>query len=217
MRRIPGDRNELPLAQAINRQLENEKLDTVQLQQLMTMQQAVLEASDSNSSPINRRFWRQAAALCATLLLGVFLVWQTLAPSGPNYAQEIALEVAQNHLKLKPLDIAAHSMAEIQGFFTQLDFSPVSSDLLEARFALPERSILGGRYCSIKGFTAAQLRYRQSDDGLSTLYEVPYDIDAFGPMPSVDQGEQPRELILKGLKISLWVEKGLLMALVTDA
>jgi hypothetical protein len=63
---------------------------------------------------------------------------------------------------------------------------------------------------------AAQLRYR-SGDGTSTLYEVAYDPVTFGAIPSVERGEPPSELIVKGLRVSLWVEKGLLMVLVETA
>ena len=217
MTRRPQDNNELPLDQAVQQQLAQEVLGAGQLQQLLRMQQAVLDDREGASGRRVRRRWPAMAAACATLVLCVSLAWQSFAPAPPDYAREIALEVVQNHLKLKPLDIEAQSMSAIQGFFTQLDFSPVNSSLLETRFSLPEPSMLGGRYCSIRGVTAAQLRYRQSDDGLSTLYEVAYDSESFGPMPHIERGEAPTELLLKGLRVSLWVEKGLLLVLVTEA
>ena len=210
----PAHDNELPLDQAIRQQLAKEVLDPGQLQQLLAIQQAVL---DERQDVSDRGRWPALGAAAAMLVLCVALAWQSVAPAPPDYTREIALEVVQNHLKLKPLDIEAQSISAIQGFFTQLDFSPVNSSLLEARFSLPEPSLLGGRYCSIKGVTAAQLRYRASDDGLSTLYEVAYDSAAFGPMPHVERGEAPKELLLRGLRVSLWVEKGLLLVLVTEA
>ena len=211
----PAHDNELPLDQAIRQQLAKEVLDPGQLQQLLAIQQAVLDEREDVSD--RGRRWPALGAAAAMLVLCVALAWQSVAPAPPDYTREIALEVVQNHLKLKPLDIEAQSISAIQGFFTQLDFSPVNSSLLEARFSLPEPSLLGGRYCSIKGVTAAQLRYRASDDGLSTLYEVAYDSAAFGPMPHVERGEAPKELLLRGLRVSLWVEKGLLLVLVTEA
>ena len=211
-----GDKNEIPLDLAIRQQLAEEVLDSDKLGQLMAMQQAVLESGSNDVGRKPRRHWLQVWAVCATLALGMFVIGRDFLPSRPDYTREIALEVVQNHIKLKPLDITANSIGEIQGFFTQLDFSPVDSEVLNNRFTSPQRSMLGGRYCSIKGVTAAQLRYRQSDDGLSTLYEVAYDSEIFGAMPRVDRGEVPRELLLKGLRVSLWVEKGLLMVLVRE-
>jgi hypothetical protein len=216
MKHISGDHNEIPLDLAINQQLDHEVLGADQLRQLMTMQQMVLDSGNGPDGKL-RRHWPQVAAVCAALVLGIVLIGQSFLLPQPDYSREIALEVVQNHIKLKPLDVAANSMSEIQGFFTQLDFSPVNSDVLKTRFTLPERSMLGGRYCSIKGITAAQLRYRQSDNALSTLYEVAYDKKIFGPMPRIGLGEPPSELLLKGLRVSLWVEKGLLMVLVTEA
>jgi hypothetical protein len=216
MKPTTSNRQDLPLAKAIEQKLAAQKLDASQLSQLMNLQQAVL--GDINVEPARVSSGRRLTVLaaCAMLLLGLFLSWQGLAPGPSDYVQEIAAEVVENHLKLKPLDVQASSIGEIQGFFKQLDFSPVSSSLLESRYALAEPSILGGRYCSIKGVTAAQLRYRQSDDGLSTLYEVAYDQATFGSMPSADLGEAPRELHVRGLKVSMWVEKGLLLVLVSD-
>lgn len=210
------DKQQLPLAAAIEKQLSDEQLDAEQLRRLMAMQQSALaEPPAVSAHPWRRRY--QAMAACGLLLVGVFLLWQNLGPARGDYSRHIALEVIDNHLKLKPLDVAAGSMDEVRDFFTQLDFSPLAPDLLESRFGLAQSSMLGGRYCSIKGVSAAQLRYQRGGGDLSTLYEVAYDPEVFGFVPSVDRGEAPRELLLKGLKVNLWVEKGLLMVLVTRA
>ena len=211
-RKQPG----LPLREAIQQQLAKEELDPLQLQALMSTQQAVL--AGSADPPLARRQRSRIAliASCAVLLLCLALAWQSLITSPGDTTRAIALEVVKNHLKLKPLDVEAQSMDELRAFFTQLDFAPVDSNVLETRFGLTRQLRLGGRYCSIKGVTAAQLRYR-SGDGTSTLYEVAYDPVTFGAIPSVERGEPPSELIVKGLRVSLWVEKGLLMVLVETA
>ena len=203
-----------PLGEALKNQLAQDSLDTEQLRDLMTMQQAVL-AADPQADRKPRDSWQlRATAMCAILLIGALLVWRMPGTVNPDYTQQIALEVVKNHLKLKPLDLAAGSIKEVRDYFTQLDFSPVNSRLLDSRFDLQESSMLGGRYCSIRGVTAAQLRYKRDDDGLSTLYEVAYDPQTYGVIPSIDRDEQPLELTVKGLKVYLWVEKGLLMVLV---
>lgn len=199
----------LPLKDAIRSHAQSEKLAPEQLSELMSMQHAVL---DDTPKPAQRFPYVVAVAACLVLVVSLF-VWNT---SNKQYAHDIALEVVENHLKLKPMDIKTQSMTEIQSFFTQLDFSPAQSSLLEDRFALPEQLMIGGRYCSVKGVTAAQLRYRGADEALRTFYEVGYDKDKFGRMPDIDKGEAPKEIIVKGLKVTMWVEKGLLMALVKD-
>jgi hypothetical protein len=216
MNQPSGNGASLPIKEAVKQQFETETLDSRQMRQLLDMQRSALEDGSPAATAWHRQLRYGAFAACALLLLGIAILWQPVPGSG-DITSQIALEVAENHLKLKPLDITAQSMQEIRGFFTQLDFSPVNSSLLSTRFALPEQRMIGGRYCSIKGVTAAQLRYQSSDDGLSTLYEVGYDPDAHGPMPHLEHGEAPDEIILKGLNISLWVEKGLLMVLVQDS
>jgi len=210
MKKDNPDHNALPLKDAIRDQASSERLAPEQLNDLMAMQHAVL---DDTPPPVRQfPYWLTAAAACFVLVVGLF-VWNA---SNEQYAREIALEVVENHLKLKPMDVETQSMTEIQRFFTQLDFSPAQSSLLENQFALPEQLMIGGRYCSVKGVTAAQLRYRGTDDELRTFYEVGYDEDKFGRMPDIDKGEAPQEIIVKGLKVTMWVEKGLLMALVKD-
>ena len=85
-------------------------------------------------------------------------------------------------------------MDEARSFFSELDFRPVNSSLISDQFALQESSMLGGRYCSIKGIAAAQLRYQNASQGVSTLYEVAYDRAVFGDVPNIDGGENVRSL-----------------------
>jgi len=201
----------VPLRDAIRHEVERESLSSAQLENLMSLQQAVL----TDEAPARSRS-RQLATACLVAVLGVFLLWTNTPGERTDYSQSIAMEVVENHLKLKPLDVSAQSMTEVRQFFTQLDFMPITSKLAGSRFGLDERAMLGGRYCSIKGVSAAQLRYQGSGDGLSTLYEVAYDPGTFGPVPRLDKGESPRQLDIKGLTVSLWVEKGLLMVLVEN-
>ena len=218
-----GAQKKDPFKDAITQQIVSEQLQDKQLQQLMALQQSVLgttdqhnlEQTNTTATQHNRRFWLSAITACLLVVVSVLFVWQQQGLPTPDYSRDIAYEVVKNHLKLKPLDVQTQSIDEVKQFFTQLDFLPVNSDLLNSRFSLQETMMLGGRYCSIKGVTAAQLRYQQPESGLSTLYEVPYDADTFGTIPDSDKGENPTVLLVKGLKVSMWVEKGLLMVLVT--
>ena len=76
--------------------------------------------------------------------------------------------------------------------------------------------LLGGRYCSIRGVTAAQLRLRTAAGATETLYQAPYDPGSFGVMPDIGKGEAPRRLQVRGLSVELWVDRGLLFVLVHD-
>jgi hypothetical protein len=121
--------------------------------------------------------------------------------------QDIAVEVAKNHIKMKPLEIETSAMSDIERYFTQLDFYPIRS----RQFNASAFQMLGGRYCSIQGITAAQLRYHDPQGRYVTLYETYYDSARFPPLPDVDKGGTPLKLYESGLEIMLWVEKGLLL------
>lgn len=119
----------------------------------------------------------------------------------------IAEEVAKNHIKMKPLEVKSSALVDLQRYFDLLDFSPIRSGI-----AFTDKLLLGGRYCSIQGVTAAQLRY-QTDESKSTLYEVVYDGAVFGKLPNIDHGEVPIEHYSRGVAVKIWVEKGLLLVL----
>jgi hypothetical protein len=152
--------------------------------------------------------WSAAAAIAA--LLAVI----ALLPSWPPLeefpmTERIALEVAHNHIKLKPLDVETDSMDGIRHYFTELEFVPAESTLL----ANADLKLLGGRYCSIQSVPAAQLRITSPDgDHLQTLYQTEYRKDVFGTLPVLENGDAPVTVNVKGITVRIWVEKGLLFA-----
>ena len=46
--------------------------------------------------------------------------------------------------------------------------------------------------------------------------DAAYDPQRFGPLPSLEEGEQPLSLGARGLRVRLWVEKGILLALIGE-
>lgn len=118
----------------------------------------------------------------------------------------IADEVAKNHIKAKPLEVQTQNLAQLRGYFTKLDFTIASSSRLS-----PNSLMLGGRYCSIQGLTAAQIRFVDQEQAV-TLYEVQYDKALYGELPMIEAGQHPIEHIVRGVAVAIWVEKGLLMA-----
>ncbi|MDC3332681.1 hypothetical protein OAV62_00400 [bacterium] len=213
-----------PLKSALEQQLAKETLADDQLQRLMAMQSnmqgEVYPVSGAVAAPHSPRRFLPAVAVSLLLLVMGFW-WQLPEFSSRGAAgdsvRDIAMEVVKNHLTLKPLEVKSRSMVEVQNFFNQLDFLPQRSTLLAQRFLMADNTMLGGRYCSIKGVTAAQLRYQSDDAEISTLYEVAYDPMVFGEMPNAVAGEEPLNTVVKGLQVSLWQEQGLLMVLVHNA
>ena len=233
--------NLTPLDKALNNVIDDVSLDQTTLSKILERQQQALEKrkgtisnSAANNLEVNsnisndkkdasrigslNRALASAASIC--LLATLLLFWNT---TSPNHSYEVAEEAVKNHLKLMPLDIRTQSIQATKNFFNRLDFSPVQSTLLPEQIGKPDLTLLGGRYCSIKGETAAQLRYQytastqttNTQQSPYTLFQVPFDKDLHGEIPTSEDGA-PKRLQVKGLDISMWVERGLLMVLVSE-
>ncbi|MGS0682206.1 hypothetical protein ACVBIL_13700 [Shewanella sp. 125m-7] len=172
-----------------------------------------------NQSQQGKPFVKMILAIAASALLlalglqlSPYIHWQQSegsldSPIAVNsISWKIADEVAKNHIKMKPLEVETGQLPELRGYFTELDFIIVNS----SRFAASHQ-MLGGRYCSILGEAAAQLRFTNKGQAF-TLYEVLYDPLRHGDIPRLEAGEQPIEVLVRGVAVSIWLEKGLLMA-----
>ncbi|MGH1371831.1 MAG: hypothetical protein ACRBBW_07350 [Cellvibrionaceae bacterium] len=209
----------------INDKTVQVRLTETQLQDLLQLQS---ESSNTEPSKPKAGFLQApltyVAASLAVFFLGILTAQQLALDidstntqphlvSHESLLQSIATEVVDNHLKLKPLDIETQAIDKARQFLDQLDFSPIQSITAATSLGLGDYLLIGGRYCSIQGTSAAQLRYRR-DGQLRTLYQVPYHLERYGPMPTaIDQ--PPLSLSRKGLNVTLWVERDLLMVLVS--
>jgi len=185
--------------------VENKSLSDKQLELLVQLQQAGVK----KESNVQYR-WVAIAAVFFITMGNIFYFSMS-----PELAldQRIGNEVAKNHINLKPLEIQTSSMKAIRGFLVELDFSPVESTLLKSS----SKSLIGGRYCSIQGVTAAQLRLRDSETGqIQSLYQTVYDKDVFYDLPLLKENQKPVTVYSKGLAVDIWVEKGILFALTRE-
>jgi len=175
--------------------LDDGKLDSYQKQ----LEQRTVHNTGFNSSK------RRTVMAMVSVFFMAIVTWQ-LYPTQTDIGIVIAQEVAKNHIKMKPLEVKSDQITDLRNYFTQLDFALIESDILS------NKTLQGARYCSIQGITAAQFRYQgeQAKKGI-TVYEVDYQPELFGEMPDIEQGMPPRVIELKGLRIELWVEKGLLL------
>ncbi len=195
------------LKQSIRGHIERKSLSEQQLTELLELQQPTKAGKTSTS-----KVYRWVASLAATFLMvaGSYYFINT-----PHYAlnERIGNEVARNHIKLKPLEIQTSSIQAIRDYFTELDFSPVESSLLEGS----KQILIGGRYCSIQGITAAQLRLKDERTGKEqSLYQTIYDPKVFPNIPVIEEDNKPITVYSKGLEVDIWVEKGLLFALTKE-
>ena len=197
-----------PLKQGVHKHFDRQRLSRAQLDRLESLMQVSEKRTGARRLPLRLTGWSVAAAAVAILTVTI-LFPPSLLDEVP-VTQRIALEVARNHIRLKPLDVETDSMDAIRSYFTDLDFMPVQSSLLSNS----NLAMLGGRYCSIQSLPAAQLRLMQPrSNGLKTLYQTEYRREVFGPLPVLEKGETPVTEHVKGITVRIWVEKGLLFAL----
>ena len=145
-----------------------------------------------------RHWWYALAGAAATLvLMSGLIAWQT-----PAVEQRVAREVAENHLRLRPADFQINDFRSLDEHFTQLAFRLQPSGRVTSR----DWELVGARYCSILGHTAAQLRLVDPDTRIMhTVYETEYTPD-FAGLPDIGTGAQPRHVVLRGLQVEMWVE-----------
>ena len=201
-----------PLKQAIRDHFEQRVLLKDRLERLESLQ------TINTPRPTGRHsIARPLIAGSVAAAIAAFLVITLLFPPGSMdsipMTEQIALEVARNHIKLKPLDVETDSMDGIRRYFTDLEFVPAESSLL----ASADLELVGGRYCSIQSVPAAQLRIKVPySNRLQTLYQTEYRKDIFGPLPVMENGHAPVTVNVKGITVRIWVEKGLLFALTDE-
>lgn len=209
---------------SVKENLDSVSLDEQQLAQLMAMQERYVYKPAPRKKRRKYRAWFPWYKIMGVSVLSVFGVVVMLTMTGvlnfdrsysawlqqpPSIIQRIADEVASNHLKMKPLQVEATEMATVQNYFNQLSFAPEHTQSFANNTQI---ALAGGRYCSIQGTKAAQLRYKDTATGAYiTLFEAAYSAELFNELPHIDRGEAPVVTYTKGIKVSMWVEKGIVM------
>jgi hypothetical protein len=208
-----------PFNHSVREYLESVSLDDKQFEQLMAMQKRYIYKPTRRRRK-RRLSWYKIAGFGSLLLLGVIVIIMTdfldIIDNNANYTDKVSLsviqriadEVASSHLKMKPLEVESFEISEVQDYFSKLDFSPYSAQPLASNAQI---ALAGGRYCSIQGSKAAQLRYKDTKGGYVTLFETAYSAVLFEKLPNIDKGETPVITYTKGIKVSMWVEKEIVM------
>lgn len=201
----------IPLKEATNHHFHQQHLSEQQLRLLQkkinityTSDKTKIDKAITNK-PIRKGITRWIAIAAMTMF--TITGFMSLNNHFEDKTLKIVREVVSNHARKKPLEIVSENFTQTSNYFSQLDFAPLPSSLVNSTAV----KMLGGRYCSIKSQSAAQLRYQDNKGKLLTLYQVSFDRDIFGAMPNIDKGEEPNVYYMDGLKVSLWTEKGLLM------
>ena len=192
------------LKKAVKGYVESQQLSSEQLQGLTHMLNAKHEHGKRKSLVKVRAI---AVVLVLSLALGMF--WSFGVNRQVDVSQLIAEEVSYNHLKMKPMEVSSSSLSDVRAYFSKLDFSLSRSQFV----ANNNLQLIGGRYCSIQGETAAQLRMQDKATGdIQIVYQAPYNKELFRELPKLQEGQDPVRHYVNGIGVDVWVEKGILFA-----
>lgn len=137
-------------------------------------------------------------SLAASLVIAVTLIFIL---SVENVSERVAREVAMNHNKALEVEYQTDSYEVLSRYMDKLDFSlQVPSDKTFSNFTL-----VGGRYCSIQGQLAAQVKLTDPAGKVYTLYQT----RSGEHLESISVGRMQ----LDQVDIRLWEEQGFLYAL----
>ena len=189
--------------------IESKSLSEQQMNALLDLQNGYVKRE-------KKKFYLQTRWLAVAAIIFISMLNALYFSMLPDelLEQRIGSEVAKNHINLKPLEIQTSSINAIRGFLTELDFLPVESSFLKGS----TKNLIGGRYCSIQGITAAQLRLKDSKTGkIQSLYQTVYDKKVFHDLPLLKDGQKPITVYSKGLAVDIWVEKDILFALTRES
>jgi len=209
------------LKQGVSSHYRDKKLSETQLEKLQQLQAEAdkatkqakyswFESSRQWVSKLLDYFYRgdKATSLklswsISALAVAFVLVIGIKASLLPSLDEKVVREIAYNHNKQAAMEIKSAALADIGNYLNKLDFSLINSE----RFSSPEWQLLGGRYCSIQGHLAAQLRIRNNETGKEmTLYQTQLPKQS----PAISDGHLGYDA---GVKVELWSEKGLVLGL----
>ena len=214
-----------PIDKALKEHYASKSLSDCQLDQLMAMQADASASSDTDKAIQENntakatakaglsRFlpdfsgYRYAFYATACALMFVCLAVTFTLINQPPLSQRIMDEIAYNHKQDMPIEVASNSLDDIRKYLNKLSFPIISPTSL----TLPNWQFLGGRYCSIDGKLAAQLKIKNlADNNVYTLYQASTEagVDQLNDLRLTD--------MIDGVGVSIWREKGLLLGLASS-
>jgi len=144
------------------------------MQQLMDMANRPAEQdSTNNTSWFSVLLTQQKMALVASFMVIVVSYWgfvhfEQNRIFKDNFTQIVAQEIALNHRKQLNLDFNEIDYTNLNSLMHKLDFQVIKSNHVN----LSGLEVLGARYCSIQGNIAAQIRLRDENGKVFTLYQT---------------------------------------------
>lgn len=189
--------------------LRQQLKELIERDALSTNEQAFLSAAKKPAAKSHR--WRVTLGMAAALVI-LLSIWQPIFSVQNNktdFLLRVSEEVVTNHTRVKPLDVTSSSFDLVQKSLPMLDFSLQQSALLADKGL----KLVGGRYCTLQGVIATQLVFEDALGNRVTLYQASYDASRFGDVPQLTAKQSPATVVKQGLKINIWQESGVIIAL----
>jgi len=144
-----------------------------------------------------RPFFLWGAIGSSLVACSILLVFITM----PNFDNSVMQEITYNHFKNLSVEIITSDLSKIQDALPRLDFTIVQS----SKFPHNEWQVVGGRYCSIQGQIAAQIKLKKIKTGqIYTFYQT---------RGRKEFNSEPVQSSIDGATVQVWNEKGLLMGI----
>jgi len=153
-------------------------------------------------------FLQRNYAIAASVLFCLIAMYQFIyvnALSPEQIGRRVAQEIALNHNKQLAVEFVGNNLAYLRDEMKKLDFNLVASEkIAQANF-----TIAGGRYCSIQGQLAAQIKLIDQQGRRYTLYQTHLS-DTLKSLPAT-------EYIANGLPIQQWREQDVFFGLASPS
>ena len=141
-----------------------------------------------------------AAAILLTIGIGLWLHMST-----DSITHQVVAEIGHNHRQHGALIVESDRYGVVQAALSELNFPirPRRGELIK------DFVLVGGKYCTIQGSRAAQLKLSPRKNGaIHTLYVLPMSEDIKDVEPGVYE--------TNGVRIELWTDQSLLYGLAHD-
>lgn len=159
---------------------------------------------DATAAADRGRHRARRGLLAVAALLALVIAWLGIDPGRPPLVERVATEVSMNHRRDLGLDFTTASYDQLNRAMDQLDFALTPPDSAHAE----QLALVGGRYCSLQGQIAAQLRLEGPSGRRATLYATRLD-------PSLAAlGEQT--VGADDVQVTVWSADGIFFALARE-
>lgn len=194
-----------PLKKLLQDHFNNQLLDEHQLDELLDLQVSAAQVTPQAALAKDKSWTKQLvlhASLSACVLALVISLWAHVRPDFNR--DSLVEEIALNHLQPFVLEVGSSSLADVDHALSHLPFSLVNSTRIDSQ----RWTLLGGRYCSIQGQLAAQLKMLdKKSQKIVTLYQsaVPFETTSSFSDKTLRSDS--------GVNVSIWWENGVMLAL----